>query len=56
MSNNVGIDFTELAPPDGCQPTQVPSKGQDVEKHEELITLGYSGQTEGKGNHSGLSQ
>jgi hypothetical protein len=41
MSNNVGIDFTELAPPDGCQPTQVHSKGQDVEKHEELITLGF---------------
>jgi hypothetical protein len=41
MSNNVGIDFTELAPSDGCQPTQVPSKGQDVEKHEELITLGF---------------
>ena len=40
VSNNVGIDFTELGPPHGSKPAQVPSKGQDVEK-QELITIGF---------------
>ena len=41
MSNNVGIDFTELGPPPGSKPAQVPSNGQGVEKQEDLITIGF---------------
>ncbi|MFZ0894141.1 MAG: hypothetical protein WAZ77_06525 [Candidatus Nitrosopolaris sp.] len=40
MSNNVGIDFTELRPPHGT--TQKPvSKDQGNEKEDELITIGF---------------
>jgi hypothetical protein len=44
VSNNVGIDFTELGPPHGSKPggtAQVPSKGQGVEKQEDLVTIGF---------------
>jgi hypothetical protein len=41
VSNNVGIDFTELGPPHGSKPAQVPSKGQGVEKQEDMITIGF---------------
>jgi hypothetical protein len=32
VSNNFGIDFTELGSPHVNKPAQVPSKGQGVEK------------------------
>jgi hypothetical protein len=53
VSNNVGIDFTELGPPYGAKPGSVAPKGQGVanKKQDDLITIGFSGQTEGKGNH-----
>jgi hypothetical protein len=41
VSNNVGIDFTELGPPHGSNPAQVAQKGQGVEKQEEHITIGF---------------
>jgi hypothetical protein len=60
VSSNVGIDFTELGPPPGQQPRWVlhtsPQRGRVVlgEKQEILITVGFVGQTEGKGIHSSL--
>jgi hypothetical protein len=46
VSNNVGIDFTELGPPHGSTPggtTQVAQKGQggSVEKQEDLVVIGF---------------
>ena len=54
MSNNVGIDFTELGPPYGPKPGSAAPKEQGVanKKEDDLITIGFSGQTEGKGNNS----
>ena len=53
MSNNVGIDFTELGPPYGPKPGSAAQKEQGVanKKEDDLITIGFLGQTEGKGNH-----
>ena len=50
MSNNVGIDFTELGPPYGPKPGSAAPKEQGVanKKEDDLITIGFSGQTEGK--------
>ena len=49
MSNNVGIDFTELGPPYGPKPGSAAQKEQGVanKKEDDLITIGFSGQTEG---------
>jgi hypothetical protein len=44
VSNNVGIDITELGPPYGPQ-------GVANKKEDDLITIGFSGRTEGKCNH-----
>ena len=41
MSNNVGIDFTELGPPHGSKPPQAGPKGQGPEKQDDLTTLGF---------------
>ena len=46
MSNNVGIDFTELGPPHGSKPggtTQAALKwqGGSVEKQEDLVVTGF---------------
>jgi hypothetical protein len=44
VSNNVGIDFTELGPPHGSKPgsnAQVAPKDQGNEKQDELITTGF---------------
>ena len=42
MSNNVGIDFTELGPPHGSNTTKkTVSKDQDNEKQDELSTIGF---------------
>jgi len=53
VSNNVGIDFTELGPPYGTKPGSAApiTKEQGVadKKEDDLITIGFSGQTEGKG-------
>ena len=56
MSNNVGIDFTELGPPHGTTAqNQPPQKNRVIEmKQDESNNNRISGQTEGKGNHSGL--
>jgi hypothetical protein len=53
VSNNVGIDFTELGPPYGPKPGSAAQKEQGVanKKEDDLITIGFLGQTEGKGNH-----
>ncbi|MDQ6668364.1 MAG: hypothetical protein M3Y53_09090 [Thermoproteota archaeon] len=37
VSNSVDIDFTELGPPQGTKPAQVPSKGQRVD----MTTIGF---------------
>ena len=49
MSNNVGIDFTELGPPYGPKPGSAAQKEQGVanKKEDDLITIDFSGQTEG---------
>jgi hypothetical protein len=55
VSNNVGIDFTELGPPYGAKPGSVAQKGQGVankKQDDRIINNRLSGQTEGKGNHS----
>ena len=41
MSNNVGIDFTELGPPHGSTPQKTVSKDQGNEKQDDLRTLGF---------------
>ena len=41
MSNNVGIDFTELGPPLGTTAQNTASKDQGNEKQDELITIGF---------------
>ncbi len=41
MSNNVGIDFTEVGPPHGTTATPATSKDQGNEKQDELITIGF---------------
>ena len=41
MSNNVGIDFTELGPPHGTTAQNTASKDQGNEKQDELITIGF---------------
>ena len=44
MSNNVGIDFTELGPPHGNKPGHnSPQKAQGSvnEKQDDLITIGF---------------
>ena len=41
MSNNVGIDFTELGPPHGSTPQKTVSKDQGNEKQDELSTIGF---------------
>ena len=54
MSNNVGIDFTELGPPYGPKPGSAAQKEQGVVNKKEddrIINNRLSGQTEGKGNH-----
>ncbi len=47
------MDFTELGPPCGAKPGSAAQKEQGVanKKEHDLITIGFSGQTEGKGNH-----
>jgi hypothetical protein len=37
----VGIDFTELGPPNGSKPSQAGPKGQGPEKQDDLTTLGF---------------
>ena len=48
MSNNVGIDFTELGSPYGTKPGSATPKEQGIanknEKQDELITIGFSSQ------------
>jgi hypothetical protein len=41
VSNNVGIDFTELGPTHGSTPQKTVSKDQGNEKQGDLITLGF---------------
>jgi hypothetical protein len=45
VSNNVGIDFTELGPPYGTKPGQAApitnEQGTSNEKDTELITIGF---------------
>jgi hypothetical protein len=41
VSNNVGIDFTELGPPHGSTPQKTVSKDQGNEKQDELSTIGF---------------
>ena len=41
MSNNVGIDFTELGPPHGTTAQNTSSNDQGSEKQDELITIGF---------------
>jgi len=42
VSNNVGIDFTELGPPYGTKPGSAAPKEQGSnEKESELITIGF---------------
>ena len=41
MSNNVGIDFTELGPPHGSTPQKTVSKDQGNKKQDDLRTLGF---------------
>ena len=41
VSNNVGIDFTELGPPHGSKPAQAAPKAQGTEKQDDLITIGF---------------
>ena len=41
LSNNVGIDFCELGPPNGSKPSQAGPKGQGPEKQDDQITLGF---------------
>ena len=41
MSNNVGIDFTELGPPHGSTPQKTVSKDQGNKKQDELSTIGF---------------
>jgi hypothetical protein len=42
VSNNFGIDFTELGSPHVNKPAQVPSKGQGVEKQKDDKISGQS--------------
>ena len=37
MSNNVGIDFTELGPPHGSKPSRAGPNGQGPEGQDDLI-------------------
>jgi hypothetical protein len=41
VSNNVGIDFTELGPPYGNAEQNTTSNDQGNEKQDELITIGF---------------
>jgi hypothetical protein len=41
VSNNVGIDFTELGPPHDSKLSQAGPKGQGPEKQDDLTTLGF---------------
>ena len=41
MSNNVGIDFTEVGPPHGTTQQKPTSKDQGNETQDELITIGF---------------
>jgi hypothetical protein len=41
VSNNVGIDFTELGPPLGTTAQNTASKDQGNEKQDELIRIGF---------------
>ena len=41
VSNNVGIDFTELEPLHGSTPRKTVSKDQGNEKQDDLITIGF---------------
>jgi hypothetical protein len=41
VSNNVGIDFTELGPLHGSTPQKTLSKDQANEKQDELSTAGF---------------
>jgi hypothetical protein len=42
VSNNAGIDFTELGPPYGFKPEQAAPKEQgSTKKNDELITIGF---------------
>ena len=44
MSNNVGIDFTELGPPYGTKPGQAAPKRtgvSQIKKQDDLITIGF---------------
>ena len=41
MSNNVGIDFTELGPLHGTTAQNTTSNDQGSEKQDELITIGF---------------
>jgi hypothetical protein len=52
VSNSVGIDFTEIGPPCGPKPRSAAQKEQGLanKKEDDQITIGFLGQTEGKGN------
>ncbi|MGB7954238.1 MAG: hypothetical protein WCF23_09675 [Candidatus Nitrosopolaris sp.] len=41
MSNNVGIDFTELGPPHCNTAQNTASKDQVMKKQDKLITIGF---------------
>jgi hypothetical protein len=41
VSNNIGIDFTELGSPHGRTPQKTVSKDQGNEKQDDLITMGF---------------